>query len=393
MKELKRVTHKAGFFHPVRNIRMPIQRELWGRAAGRCQFSGCNRLVYKSPITQESVNVAEMAHIYSFSPHGPRGHGPFKRIPALLNESGNLLLVCHDCHKKIDKHKDGGRYAPDLIRQWKIEHERRIALVTGIAPRRKSTVVLYGAKIGDERSPLQHDLAEWAMFPNWYPADEHPIQLGMTWEGKDDQIDYWGTEEKNLMTAFERYVVPHIAVGEHFSVFGFAPIPLLVRLGTLFTDKIAAQVYQLGREPQQSWQWSARDKAVYYRVIRPSSFKYAPALIISLSARISHERVTSILGKRVSVWELTVREPHNDFLRTKAQLSKFRETARRLMVEIARKDGQQIPLAIFPALPVATAIELGRIRMPKADMPWVIYDHNNKTRSFIKALEITGGSA
>jgi hypothetical protein len=371
---------------------MPVQRELWGRAAGRCQFNGCNRLVYKSPVTQEPVNLAEMAHIYSFSPQGPRGHGPLNRTPALLNELGNLLLVCHDCHKKLDRHKDGGRYAPDLVRQWKLEHERRIALVTGVAPRKKSTVVLYGANIGDERSPLQRELAEWAMFPHWYPADEHPIQLGMTWEGKDDKIDYWGVEEKNLMTAFERFVVPHIVLGEHFSVFGIAPIPLLVRLGTLLTDKISAQVYQLRREPQQSWQWIMRDKAVHYRVIPPSSFKYAPALVISLSGRISHDRVTSILGKRMSIWELTIREPHNDFLRTKEQLSKFREIARRLMVEIARKHGQQTPLAIFPAMPVAAAIELGRIRMPKADMPWNIYDHNNKTRAFMKALEITGGS-
>jgi hypothetical protein len=387
------VTQKVGSLHRVRNIRMPVQRELWGRAAGRCQFNGCNRLVYKSPVTQESLNLAEMAHIYSFSPQGPRGQGPFKRTPALLNEVGNLLLVCHDCHKKIDKHKDGGRYAPALIRQWKIEHERRIAVVTSVALRKKSAVVLYGANIGDERSPLHPTTAAWAMFPSWYPADENPIQLGMSWEGKDDQIDYWGTEEKNLLTGFERFVAPRVASGDHFSIFGFAPIPLLIRLGTLFTDKIAAQVYQLHREPQQSWQWSKKGNAVDYQVIPPTTFKYAPALVISLSGGISHDRIISILGRRVSIWELTIREPHNDFLSTKVQLSKFRETARRLMVEIALKHGQQSPLAIFPAMPVAAAVELGRIRMPKADMPWVIYDHNNKTRSFIKALEITGGSA
>lgn len=39
-------------------------------------------------------------------------------------------------------------------------------------------------------------------------------------------------------------------------------------------------------------------------------------------------------------------------------------------------------------MPVATAIELGRVRMPKADMPWRIYDQVNDSGGFIPALEI-----
>jgi hypothetical protein len=62
------------------------------------------------------------------------------------------------------------------------------------------------------------------------------------------------------------------------------------------------------------------------------------------------------------------------------------------MVQIAEKHGNDVPLCIFPAMPVAAAVELGRIRMPKADMPWVVYDYNNKMRAFVKALEISGGS-
>ena len=59
----------------TRYIGIATERELWGRAAGRCQFSGCNRLLYKSSVTQESVNLAQKAHIYSFSEKGPRGWG------------------------------------------------------------------------------------------------------------------------------------------------------------------------------------------------------------------------------------------------------------------------------------------------------------------------------
>ena len=64
----------------TRYIKKEVERELWARAAGRCQFNGCNRILYKSPVTQERVNISEKAHIYSFSEDGPRGWGPFKKI-------------------------------------------------------------------------------------------------------------------------------------------------------------------------------------------------------------------------------------------------------------------------------------------------------------------------
>ena len=44
----------------------------------------------------------------------------------------------------------------------------------------------------------------------------------------------------------------------------------------------------------------------------------------------------------------------------------------------------------FPVMPVSCAVELGRARMPKADMPWLIYDHDIKTQQFVMAVELRG---
>src|SRR5690349_3917028 len=114
----------------TRDIKEHVQFLLWGRAAGRCEFHGCNKPLWKSSITQESVNIAQKAHIYAFSADGPRGN---KGIPnSKLNNVENLMLVCHECHRKIDKDKDGGRYTATLLQQWKKQHERRVKTVTGI---------------------------------------------------------------------------------------------------------------------------------------------------------------------------------------------------------------------------------------------------------------------
>lgn len=247
-KELKR----------SRDVGRAVERELWARAAGRCEFNGCNRPLFKSPITQERVNISETAHIYSFSERGPRGWNLLRLTPDKINDISNLMLVCHDCHKTIDQDLAGSRYSADLLREWKEEHERRIALVTGIAPHRKSHVVLYGANIGEASSPLSPEAAIAALPPNkWFPADERPISLSMLWHGEDHEANFWETEVDNLRTNFDRYLRPLISSSAscHLSVFAFAPMPLLTQLGALLTDRTQVEVYQLHREPYLTWEW------------------------------------------------------------------------------------------------------------------------------------------
>lgn len=374
-----------------RAIPAPVQRELWARAAGRCQFGGCNKLLYKSSVTQETVNAAQQAHIWSFSEKGPRGWGPFRFLLSSINDISNLMLMCHECHKKIDQQKDGGRYTADLLIEWKLEHERRIEIVTGIEPDRKSHVLLYGANIGTEKSPIVlHECAR-AMFPDWYPANERPVVLSMRSELKDKQPEYWQAESKQLQQKYEREVLGLIEQGDckHFSVFALAPQPLLIQLGTLLTDKISVETYQPHREPK-TWSWQPETDRPEFVVRRPDDVSKKPALLVALSDHVDQERIARVLGKEVSTWEITLAQPHNDFLQSREQLSSFRKHVRSLMVEIKKHHGNKTPLNIFPVMPVACAVELGRSRMPKAEMPWVIFDHDYETREFHQTIEIRG---
>ena len=66
----------------------------------------------------------------------------------------------------------------------------------------------------------------------------------------------------------------------------------------------------------------------------------------------------------------------------------MRQVIRELMVLIKEMHGPTTPLSVFPAMSVSCSIEMGRARMPKADMPWIIYDQNSKEKKFIKAITI-----
>ena len=377
----------------TRHIKKEVERELWARAAGRCQFNGCNRLIYKSPVTQERVNISEKAHIYSFSEEGPRGWGPFKMNPHGLSEVKNLMLMCHDCHKTIDQDQEGLKYSASLLQHWKKEHERRIVTVTGIAANRKSHVVFYGSNIGEQRSPLQQEDAMEAMFPERYPVSENPVCLSMFCSHEDKSEAFWESESEHLKRIFEQKVVPWIESDstKHFSLFCLAPIPLLIQMGSLFTDKIAVDTYQPIREPK-GWHWQEFPEGFEFVIKKPKELNVDPALVISLSDFISHDRIKNVTGDNVSIWELTVPEEHigNDNIRSKAQLSMMRAIVRKLMIQIKNAHGATTPLSIFPAMSVSCSIEMGRARMPKADMPWIIYDQNNKAKKFIPAITVGG---
>ena len=376
-------------FKLTRAIKREVERELWGRASARCEFSDCNRLIYKSPVTQEAVNLAEMAHIYSFSKAGPRGWGIFNRLPSALNEVENLMLVCHDCHKKIDQDKQGERYSADLLKKWKAQHEARVRIATGISANKKSHVILYGSRIGDESSPLQTAIAFDAMFPDWNPADDRSVDLSMESALDDSSTEFWIAHSRHLQKEFDRHIRVRIEEAEpnHFSIFALASQPLLILLGSLFTDKVPAVVYQAHREPK-TWKWQSHPDGFQFRVNEPADKNGIPVLVFSLSATISRERIESIFGENISFWELTIDQPHNDFLRSEAQLSMFREVVRKLMVTIKTAHPNAKNLKILPAMPVSCAVELGRVRMPKADLPWVIYDQNHKRQKFIETLTI-----
>ena len=66
----------------------------------------------------------------------------------------------------------------------------------------------------------------------------------------------------------------------------------------------------------------------------------------------------------------------------------FRFVFRQLLDRIKAKHGQDVLLHIFPAVPVSVAIEIGRVFMPKADLPIRIYDQNRQAGGFIATIDI-----
>ena len=93
---------------------------LWGRAAGRCAMPTCRiELFLTEPGYDPIWNVGEMGHMAASSDGGPRGD------PALASDDRdkyeNLILLCRNCHGRIDGLKE--RYPVERLLQTKENHE------------------------------------------------------------------------------------------------------------------------------------------------------------------------------------------------------------------------------------------------------------------------------
>lgn len=372
---------------PARNIQTNVQNMLWGVAAGRCEFRGCNKPLWRNEATNFQVNIAQKAHIWSFSEAGPRGNEGV--TGSELNGIENLMLVCHGCHKLIDDDKAGATFSVQLLQSMKKEHERRVELVTSIEQNRRSHLLLYGANIGTQGATIRFNSAAAAMLPDYYPASNQPLEVSLKNSNfKDHEEFYWNLETNHLERAFEDKIRPGILSGEiaHLSVFGLAPQPLLMKLGSLLTDIPEVRVFQRHREPQ-TWSWLEHNSELDLVVIPPENLGRQAAINLSLSASIDNKRIHKVLGDDISIWTLTTTTPHRDLIRTEAQLCILRDAFRRLLDQIKVSSGDKEVLHVFPAVPVCAAIEFGRVHMPKADLPLRVYDQS-KLDGFIRAVDI-----
>ncbi|HTG03126.1 MAG TPA: SAVED domain-containing protein [Bradyrhizobium sp.] len=362
-----------------------VQNVLWARAAGRCQYAGCNKLLIGEQISgARNANKSYIAHIVGDSPEGPRGDATLSA--KLAHDPDNLMLVCDEHHRVIDREMVDA-HSVDVLREMKRRHEDRIRVVTGIDEDLGSHVIRYAAKIGANESPVAKSDLKWSMIPQRYPLDDGWIDLDLaTLDLRDDDPNYWPTHIRNLRSVFGEKVRGRMGRQEirRIAVFGLAPMPLLFELGRLISDIATADVRQLLRDPK-GWKWDPSAAPVEYDVRRPDRIDGVVALKLEISAPVVDERVRSVLGPEAAIWSIAAAGAHNDIVRRPKDLAAFAKLFRKTLDDIKLVHGESTTLNVFPAVPVSIAVEAGRSWQPKAHPPLAIYDQNWKLGGFILA--------
>jgi len=370
------------------SIPQRLQSALWARAAGRCEYRGCNESLVGDLIAgKEDGLYGFIAHIVADSPGGPRGDEI--RSPKLARSLENLMLMCARHHKLIDTDALDEHPEPLLI-EMKRAHETRVEINSGIDEERASHVIRFGATIGHHEALVSTQAIFSAMPPDRHPASRETIDLEMLNQAfRDDEPEYWELQRRNLDRLFADKIGGRIERQEikHLSVFALAPQPLLIELGRLLNDIVPVTVHQRHREPP-TWQWQRDRSPLEFTVSEAPAGSAGPiALKLAVSATVNDDRITKVLGGDTSIWSLTVPEPGNDVVRQPEDLARFRTALRRLYDRIKARHGEGKVINLFPVLPASLAVEVGRVWMPKADLELLIYDQNRE-HGFVPTLSM-----
>lgn len=102
------------------SVVLRTRKRLWGRAASRCAFPGCDADL----STGASRTLGEEAHIVARKPGGPRGSEPIPGGGQDHDVYENLVLLCPNHHTLIDSNPED--FPVTSLLEMKRTHEQRV---------------------------------------------------------------------------------------------------------------------------------------------------------------------------------------------------------------------------------------------------------------------------
>jgi hypothetical protein len=217
---------------------------LWGRSAGHCAMADCRVELFAEATDYDPVVViGDMAHVAGASDDGPRS------TPGLSarqrNDYENLILLCKNCHGRIDKQ---ARSNPaERLKEIKQAHEAWVRASLPERGRSRTGWVLLGLR-GDH--PIDLATADEALAPDFIDGSPHWLKVPSKtddWQAVDGMIATTATELLSGGDTFDRRV----------AVCAIAPVSACMALGYHLTSRPNVRHFQHHRD-DRSWAWPRR---------------------------------------------------------------------------------------------------------------------------------------
>jgi len=375
----------------VSNIPQKVRQVLFGLAAGRCQYRGCNKLLTEDHLTRRQGKFSVFAHIIADEPGGPRGDPQLSK--KLAKDITNIMLLCLDHHRLVDVDAEED-HPVELLREFKAEHEDRVRRLTDIQGEHRTLIVRMVGNIGTRKGLVGSEILDAVLprYPNPDVVDIEPARLRVadggpaSWAAGVEEIEARAAQVHELAL---RHDVDHI------SVFALAPIPLLMKLGLALGDIGTVIPHQRRRHPP-GWDWlSPHGEPEPFVLVQhgdEAERVREVALVISVSDAVDLAMVAEAAPEGATLFELRVETPMTDIIRSLRQVRSFRRAVREALTAFRSAFGGDITVRVFPAVPNSLAVAFGQALLPKADPCIVVHDMNQQRGGWIEALELLKGA-
>lgn len=360
-------------------------RRLWVVAGGRCEY--CSKYLLEDEFSTLPVNLAERAHIVGATnaSGSPRGQDQMSLQERAKAE--NLMLMCGDHHKVIDQLVE--QHAVGGLKDMKAEHEARVRLLTGMGADRQTVILrvfgdIRGGPTSLPRNVVQRSVIDSGRFPDFrLAARGDDIEIDLRHQAEEGDDLYWQSGVARIAAEAERIHRAQDAI-DHLSVFALARIPLLIALGFHLDDKLQMDIYQRDRSGtgDLGWHRGLNGPSTEFAVEKISDAGGASdevAIAFSVSGPIG-EDVKRQLGTDSTIYEMKPRFTSfgRNSLLSRGSINNFADTYHETLVRIESEHPSCERLLIFPAVPVAGAVQIGRGIMKQVHPALVVFDRNDE---------------
>ena len=349
-------------------------RMLCSKAAGMCEFEGCDKRLFYDKVTHGEFNNSFAAHIIASSQNGPRGD---KVLSCQLSDKlENLMLMCADHHKLIDDYPE--IYTVEKLKQMKEKHERKVEEICQLFYTPETELVFFSSPIKAKNEvTVDKALAVKAVLPYKKPYSRYGTEINVSDYNEYNSKEYWCSCCKQLIGKYDRFLYNQfIKDNICISLFPIAPMPLIIKLGELIGDKVSCDIYQKTRVPD-SWNWQSNTKTNEFSIetVKQDFSDKNVALVISLTNDIQYDRINSIYDYK-NIYKIIAEKNGVDCIRSIDDLSAFWHTYQAVMEKILNKHGKECVIHLFPSMPVSASFEVGRRYMKGVYPKILIYDDN-----------------
>ena len=293
-------------------------------------------------------NIGEMGHIVGSSDSGPRPDSTMQL--AERDDYRNLILLCPNCHDKIDGLKE--LFPVERLRAIKADHE---AWVRTALPERGFSNVIWDV------IRLQ---GEFAVDPTTFAEALSPDQ------GKDaiklivsPSRDSWATIQDDLRNRIAAILHSEDSLASRIAVFPLAPVSACIYLGYLLTNRVNVRAFQYHRD-DATWAWP---KAVrlptsptWFELEGSPSTSAEVFFLFELTAPIDASTMRSRIVGEQAVYSCSVPAQSTAWLKSKAQLDELARKAREMFELAANKYPKSSGWNVFYAGPAPGAVVVGQ---------------------------------
>lgn len=373
------MVQKSGRNYSLRTIKI-----LWGRAAGRCAVPTCRIELFAEATDYDPVVlIGDIAHIEASSESGPRGNR--NKATKDRDEYDNLILLCKNCHARLDGQKNTN--SVEYIRQLRNDHE---AWVRNSLPERGKSTTGWATILLQGIYPFDLETTIVALLPD-FPSGE-PLTIKI-----DPEQENWSSIQIRLRIQINSLLKTQDPFDFRTAIFPLAPVSACLALGYYLTNRPHTRLFQYHRD-NHSWGWPDNSPLLSELTVSglPDQIIRSQdeiAIAFDLSAAITDDVIQEANSQFLGKVHVAIPSPNTGWLQHQDQLKELAKITRWVFEKCVQNYPNVTKWHIFYAGPAPGAVMVGQQINPTMCPPVQLYEYQHKrTPAYLPSIILSEDS-